>query len=132
MPGEFVDSNVILYLTSHDEGKIAIAEKVLAARPTISVQVLNEITNVLRRKFGQGWREVRAFLDRIELLVEVRDLMRDTHRAALIIAERYRTNWWDALIIAAALEADCTILLSEDLQAGLKIDARLTVVNPFI
>jgi predicted nucleic acid-binding protein len=131
MPGEFADSNVLLYLTSDDVAKAEIAQHLLAARPVISVQVLNEIANVVRRKFGRSWTDVRALLDRVEMFVEVRDLTRATHRRALAIAEHYRTSWWDALIVAAALEAGCETLYSEDLHTGLVIDARLTVVNPF-
>ena len=68
---------------------------------------------------------------RVEQFVDTRDLTRATHRAALAIVERYRTSWWDALIVAAAIEAGCATLYSEDLHTGLTIDGCLTVINPF-
>lgn len=127
----FADSNVLLYVTSDDSNKAGVATRVLNSRPAVSVQVLNEIVNVTRRKFGRSWRDVREFLDRIAPFVEVRSVTLDTHRRALMIAERYQTSWWDALIVAAALEAECDTLYSEDMHAGLVIDDRLRIVNPF-
>lgn len=55
-----------------------------------------------------------------------------THEAALAIVQRDRLRWYDSLIVAAALEAGCSALLSEDLQHGRIIDGRLTVRNPFL
>jgi predicted nucleic acid-binding protein len=49
---------------------------------------------------------------------------------AVEVRTRYRYSFYDSLIIAAALEAGCTRLYSEDLQHGQRIE-RLTIVNPF-
>jgi predicted nucleic acid-binding protein len=46
-------------------------------------------------------------------------------------ADRYGFSWWDALIVAAALRQECTLLLSEDMQHNLVVDNRLTIINPF-
>ena len=56
----------------------------------------------------------------------------DTHDAALRIASRYRFHIYDALVVAAALEAECTTLHSEDLQTDQVIDGTLTIRNPFM
>jgi predicted nucleic acid-binding protein len=45
--------------------------------------------------------------------------------------DRYRLAWFDALQVAGALNANCTVLCSEDMHHGLKIDGRLTIRNPF-
>jgi predicted nucleic acid-binding protein len=50
MPGSFADSNVVLYMASADQRKSSIGEHVLGTGCTVSVQVLNAIANVLRRK----------------------------------------------------------------------------------
>jgi len=50
---------------------------------------------------------------------------------ALKVAERDGVAFYDALIIAAALEAECATLLSEDMQHSRVIDGRLTILNPF-
>jgi predicted nucleic acid-binding protein len=61
MPGNFYDSNVILYLVSSDSVKVSRVEQLLAERGSISVQVLNESANVLRRKREIPWPNLRAF-----------------------------------------------------------------------
>ena len=55
----------------------------------------------------------------------------ETHETALRIIDRYGFRIYDALIIAAALAAGCTTLLSEDMQDGQVIEGKLTVRNPF-
>ena len=129
MPGEFVDSNVLLYLTSLSE-KSAIASRVLARRPAVSVQVLNEVANVVGRKFGRKWPEVVTFLDLLTPLLDVHPVTEDIHRNALVVVQRHQLSWWDALIVAAALSLGCDALYSEDMHNGLVIDG-LTIHNPF-
>lgn len=127
----FVDTNVLLYLISHDAAKARRAEKVLSARVCISVQVLNEFAHVARRKHGLDWRELTEVLDGIRYCVQVQDLTLDTHLLGLTLAARYGLRIYDAMIAAAALRAGCVTLLSEDFQTGQLIDGRLQVVNPF-
>jgi predicted nucleic acid-binding protein len=52
------------------------------------------------------------------------------HRAIALQA-RYKLQYYDSLIIATALENDCDILYSEDMQHGLVIDNQLKIINPF-
>lgn len=132
MSGEFVDSNILLYLTASDPLRRATVKRLLRCGLIASVQVLNESVNVLRKpKYDRSWPDVISFLGDVAPLLDVRNLTHDTHRNGLVIAQRYKTSWWDSLIIAAAIEAGCTILYSEDMHAGLIIDGRLTIVNPF-
>jgi predicted nucleic acid-binding protein len=131
MPGSFFDSNILLYAASGDIGKANRAEELIITGGTINVQVLNEIANVTRRKFGFSWDETRRFLFRIQMTLAVVSLTIDTHRLGLDLAERYRLALYDAMIVAAALETACDTLWSEDMQDGLVIDSSLTVVNPF-
>jgi len=127
----FVDTNVLLYLLSPDAAKADRAETLLAGRIVISVQVLNEFANVARRKFGLEWSELAQALLDIRRFADVRPLAIDTHDRGLALAERYQLNLYDAMIAAAALEAGCTTLASEDFQSGQRLDGRLTVRNPF-
>lgn len=48
------------------------------------------------------------------------------------LAQRYSLSWFDALIVAAALECGCDTLYSEDLRTGQLFDGTLRVVNPFV
>ncbi len=131
MGGRFVDTNVLLYLASGDDQNADRAEVVLAQGGTISVQVLNEIANVLRRKMQMSWPDTHVFLDMVRALMTVEPLTWETHEMGLRIAERYRLSIYDAMIVSAALIAGCDTLFSEDMQDGLVIDNRLRLVNPF-
>lgn len=131
MAARFVDTNVILYLASSDPEKADRAESALAQGGTISVQVLNEIVNVLRRKMRMSWPDTHVFLDMIRSLLSVEQVTIATHETGLAISERYGLSIYDAMIVAAALIAGCDTLLSEDMQDGLVIDDHLRIVNPF-
>lgn len=130
MPGDFFDSNVLLYLAS-DPGKAKRSRELLADGGTISVQVLNEVASVCIRKMKLSWAETHELLNDIRSLLKVNDLTVADHERGLAIAERYRTSLYDSMIVAAALNADCDTLYSEDVQDGLLIDGRLRVANPF-
>jgi predicted nucleic acid-binding protein len=127
----FVDTNVLLYLLSTDATKADKAEALLAGRIVISVQVLNEFANVARRKLGLDWDEIGQALADMRRFADVRPLSLDTHDRGLAVARRYRLSVYDSMIVAAALEAGCTTLASEDLQAGQRLEGRLTIRNPF-
>jgi predicted nucleic acid-binding protein len=131
MPGNFLDTNVLLYIASGDGAKAARAEQLIGSGGTISVQVLSEIANVTRRKMGMSWTETRAFLTMMRGLLSVQPLTIEIHDTGLRLAERYGLSIYDAMIAASALHADCDTLWSEDLQGGIVLDGRLRVVNPF-
>ena len=130
MSAEFVDTNVVLYLL--DGGaKAERAEELLARQPCISVQVLNEALVNCRRKAGMDWAEANEFLFAVESLCRVEPLTLETHAVGRALAERYMLSVYDAMIVAAALLAGCTTLYSEDMQAGLLVEDRLRLANPF-
>ena len=129
--GEFLDSNVLVYAFTGDR-RAARAQGLLAGGCNISVQGLNEFANVARRKLGMSWTEVRDALTAIRTLCRaILPVDLDTHTDALRVAERYGCGVFDALVIAAALRADCGILWSEDMHDGLVVDYRLRIANPF-
>ena len=126
----FVDSNVILYLFTDDE-RAAKAESLFEPEATISVQVLNEVANVLRRKSKLTWRETVQALELVRSLCRVEPMTLETHERSLAIAQRYSLSVYDACIAGSALIAGCNVLYSEDMQHGLNIERRLRVINPF-
>lgn len=96
------------------------------------MQVLNEFANVARRKLRRPWPEVLQALVAIRALCPApRPITAATHEAALALAERMGYALYDALILAAALEAGCETVLTEDMRDGQVIDGRLTIRNPF-
>jgi predicted nucleic acid-binding protein len=131
MPGSFLDSNIVLYLASEDLAKADRAQELVAEGGTISVQVLNEIANVSRRKMGLSWAETRNLLATIRGLLKVEPITIEVHEIGISLAERYQLSVYDSMIISAALSAECDTLLSEDLQDGLLISGKLRVHNPF-
>ncbi len=131
MPGSFIDTNVLVYLASGDPAKADRAERIAAAGGTISVQVLNELANVSRRKMGLSWTETHAFLSAVRAFLAVEPMTADGHDLGLAIAERYGLSIYDAMIAASALQADCDTLWSEDMHDGLVIENRLRISNPF-
>ena len=132
MPGNFIDTNVLIYLASSDPVRAERAETIISSGGTISVQVLNELANVARRKMRLSWQHTRAFLSMIRGLLLVSPITTEIHENGLALAERYKLSIYDAMIVASALHADCDVLWSEDMRDGMTIAKRLRVVDPFV
>ena len=131
MPGSFFDTNILLYMTSNDPVKADRAEVLIGTGGAISVQVLNEITNVARRKMRLPWQDTHDFLSLLRGLLRVYPITVETHNSGLALAERYNLSTYDAMIVASALHADCDTLWSEDMQHGMVLRDRLRIANPF-
>ncbi|MGB5101715.1 MAG: PIN domain-containing protein [Steroidobacteraceae bacterium] len=128
----FLDTNVLVYAFAAGDRRSARAEALLAEGGIIGVQVLNEFTNVARRKLDWSWEQVEAALGVIDELVgPPRPLTAAIHAQAVEIARDHGLSFYDALIVAAAREADCQVLCSEDLQHGQRFGS-LVVSNPFL
>jgi predicted nucleic acid-binding protein len=133
MPGErFFDTNVLIYAFAAGDRRSGRAEALLAEGGVIGVQVLNEFTNVSLRKLGWDWPQVDAALAVIsELTAPVLPLTADIHAEAVKLARSNALAFYDALIVAAAADAGCRVLLSEDFQHGRRFGA-VTIQNPFV
>jgi len=128
----FFDTNILIYAVSGADARAAIAQRLLAGGGHVSVQVLNEFAAVARRKLKKSWKEVSEALDDIRSLCEpATPLTVGIHETALKIAADSGYNIYDALILAAAIDAGCDTLYSEDMQDGRKIGP-LTIRNPFV
>lgn len=128
----FLDTNVLIYAVTEDDPRSAQAEKLLASGGVLSVQVLNEFVSVVRRKILMSWTDVTQALDAFRILCpSPLPITMEIHETALRIAAKHGYNIYDALVIAAALEAGCATLYSEDLHDGQTIDGQLTIRNPF-
>ena len=133
MPAKvFFDTNVLIYAVAENDPRSAQAEELLASGGVLSVQVLNEFAAVARRKLKMPWHDVRDALSSVRTLCEApAALSVETHEAALEIAEQYGYHIYDALILAAALDANCDTLYTEDMQTGQRVGA-ITIRNPFL
>lgn len=128
----FLDTNILVYASLSDDPRRFAAEQVLAGGGVISAQVLNEFANVARGKLKWAWADVEAAVGLFKSQVKrVAPLTANTNAAALGLARDHSFAFYDALIVAAAIEAGCDTLLSEDMQHGRTIGA-LTIRNPFL
>ena len=128
----FFDTNILLYVLSSDESKADRAEEVIAHGGIVSVQVLNEFANVAIRKLGMTWVEVHDFLSHFRAVCSVIPNTVEVHERGLLLAERYGFSVYDSMMLASALLGNCTVLYSEDMQNGRRIDGQLTLRNPFV
>ena len=127
----FFDTNVLIYAFAKDERRTRIAESLLAGGGVVGVQTLNEFVAVAVRKLAMPWEEVLEALSALRVLFPSPvPLTVQTHDAALGIARRYGYHIYDSLVIAAALEARCNTLLSEDMNDGQTVEG-LTIRDPF-
>jgi predicted nucleic acid-binding protein len=126
----FVDTNVLVYAALENDARSEPARALLATTVIFSVQALNEFVSAAR-KLRREWSEVQEALAFLEAICPTpAPLTFATHRLALEIAQRFGYHIFDALMIAAALEASSETLYSEDLQDGQKI-GELRIRNPF-
>ena len=126
----FFDTNIVVYAFL-DNTKTEKAADIVSKGGIISTQVLNEFTNIALKKFKRPWDEIESAISKLkEACPEITPLTTETQALAVEIAKLHRTSVYDALIIAAALEADCAVLMSEDLQHERRF-GELLVINPF-
>jgi predicted nucleic acid-binding protein len=128
----FLDTNIVLYAVDADERKADIADGLICNGCCLSAQIFNESVEVMRRKLKAPWERVRSFLEYLESnATRVEAITLETHERALDIAEATNIRIYDALLIAAAEQAKCTVLYTEDLNHGQRVGG-VTICNPFI
>lgn len=128
---QFFDTNILLYVLSGDDTRADRAEQELSAGGVVSVQVLNEFASVATRKLKLSFSEIRELLATFRSVCTIVPISEQTHDIGLQIAEKHGLTVYDAMIVASALLAECTTLVSEDMQHGQLFDGRLKVRNPF-
>lgn len=131
---DFLDTNVWVYAhtAGADDSKSDAARNLLGSvrDPVISAQVLSEYSAVMiRNRLPDA--QVRENLDEMAAMCRTLPVSEDTVRQAWRIRTRYGFSFWDSQMIASALEAGCSQIYTEDLQAGQTIEGRLKILNPF-
>lgn len=126
----FVDTNIAIY--AFESGTKSEPALAALAGATISVQVLNEFANVCLRKLRYNSSTIDLLVAEIRSQVAtIEPVTEATHDLAREIVARYKLSFYDCVLIAAALLADCDTLYSEDMQEGMVIEDILTIRNPF-
>lgn len=133
----FIATNVLIYWVD-DSARADVVEQLLVQECVISVQVLNEFANVLRKKRAMALPDVETLCTTLIDTCEVFDLSVRTHQTALRLMARYNFSVYDANIVAAAALSDCALLYTEDMQEGLNLKvpglasaSSLVIRNPF-
>jgi predicted nucleic acid-binding protein len=131
---EFLDTNVFIYLIdAQDNLKYQRANELyIRSNLVTSAQVLTEIANVCLKKLKKPKREIAQLIDLIRSEIEVVPITSTDFGIAHELVNKHDFSYFDALVIATALSANCQTLYSEDLQNGRVIDKKLTIINPFI
>jgi len=131
----FVDTNIFVYakLDIDDKDKHLSAKEFLAmtsAEIITSTQILGEFYNVLSRyKIGDEFIQT-AITDMLKYC-KIKTITLNTIKLCWNIKVKYKYHYYDSLIIASALENNCSILYTEDMQHGQIIEERLKIINPF-
>lgn len=131
----FTDSNVLLYLLDKSAGRKAIAKEILHNKPVISTQVINENISVCTLKFKLPAKTTEKHTENLINNCIVKHIKLSTIYTAIKVFNRYKYRYYDSLIIASALENNCNILYSEDMQHKQVITLgknKLTIINPFV
>ena len=133
----FVDTNVLLYAVSTapgEEPKRRVALEILDDSDlALSVQVLQEFfvqATRVSRPDPLSPHQATALIESW-LRYPVQESSVRLLRNAMATRARWEISYWDAAIVEAAREAECAILLSEDLQHGMDF-AGVRVVDPFL
>ena len=135
----FLDTNVLIYsFDDNDANKTkrasGLIREVLATnKGVISYQVVQEFLNFGLRRAANPMttREAEVYLDRVLRPLLFVQSSPSLFAEALHLHGRYQLAWYDSLIVAAAMQANCDVLYSEDLQNGQRF-GKMQVKNPFI
>ena len=126
----FFDTNMLVYSVSAEPDKSVISARLLKGGGVVSVQVLNELVNVCRRKLKLPWSTIDLYLEPIRLAMEIVPLSIEVHERGLWLTQNHSFALYDAMIVSAAQLAGCSVLYTEDMNAGF-VTGGLTLVNPF-
>lgn len=129
----FLDTNIIVYSYSNNEKEKQIIARSLISdnQSVISTQVLQELINITTKKLGYSYSNALTALDECISNNLLHYNTEVTLMKACRIADQEKFSFYDSLIIASAIETECKILYSEDMQDGRIINEIIKIVNPF-
>jgi predicted nucleic acid-binding protein len=130
-----LDTNILAYAEglsgpSMKKAALELLEGLPQPSVVLPVQTLGELFQVLVRKFGRSRASARSTLITWSDTFAVAETSPAAVLAAADLAVNHELAIWDAVILSVAAEADCRLLLSEDMQNGF-IWQGVTIANPF-
>ncbi len=129
----FFDTNILTYYYTRTDllKRQRVGSLLLEHERIVSTQVLSELSNVLSSKVKQSWPIIRGVIHEVCDSFTVTVVTGTTVTSAISLAERYKYSYYDSLILAAGIEASCSILYSEDFQHNQVIEG-MRIINPFL
>jgi len=127
----FIDSNILVYLIDKNSEKMEKVISIVNSECMISTQVVSENLNVCLKKLKLSYTDSIKHANELLEKFVIKLIFPSTFEIAFFVLEKYKFSLWDSLIIASALENNCNILYSEDMQHSQLIEGKLKVINPF-
>ena len=129
----FIDTNVFIYAYSNDEQskKKKAVECLEEYNCYTSTQALNELSNVLIRKFNMKSEDIKNVIDEICDTCEVIAIDSTIIKKALDVNDTYKFSYYDSLMLSTAISGECSKILSEDMNDGQIIEKTLKITNVF-
>ena len=133
----FVDSNIWIYAATQSEdmppdprheAARALIQKI---QPYVSVQIINEVSVNLIRKFKFAEGAIQTLIRSFYQTYVVCAMDEATLLEASSVRQRYNLSFWDSMIVSTAIQYQCSVLYTEDMGHGLVIHDVLTILNPF-
>lgn len=129
----FVDTNIWLYAFMEDKGeKNKIAFSIISnTNIFLSTQVVNEICINLITKTDYNEDDIAKLVNNVYSKYNVSIIDKQTILLSSNVRKKYKVSYWDSLIIASAIEDECSTIYTEDMQSGQVIEEKLKILNPF-
>ncbi|MDI3481311.1 MAG: hypothetical protein PWQ97_966 [Tepidanaerobacteraceae bacterium] len=134
---QFVDTNILVYAHDVSAGrKHEIAKELLkelwnTRKGCLSIQVLQEFYVTITKKVKRPLPPLQASQIISDLglwKLDIPDV--NSILEAIQISQRYMISFWDSLIVCSAINLNCDIIWSEDLNSGQYYN-KTKVINPF-
>ncbi|SKB29597.1 Predicted nucleic acid-binding protein, contains PIN domain [Parapedobacter luteus] len=129
-----LDSNILIYLHEKDAGshKRIVAQRLVVDTPIVSPQVVSEYLNVCQRRLSMDKLEsIDALMQWLPYSL-LTGFSQEVYQHTQKLIKRYQFQLFDAVVVAYALSADCSLLYSEDMQHNMLVEKRLRIINPFL
>jgi predicted nucleic acid-binding protein len=132
------DTNIFIYALdieaarANPQGREAISRALIQQPAHLSVQLVNEFTNVARKRFKLDYDQIHSLVEGLGLVHEIAPISLQTSELARAIAAESGYSYYDSLMLAAALTKGCVTFYTEDMQHGHRLYGRMEIVNPFL
>lgn len=131
----FIDTNILVYAFLDNEPKkheqaVNLLAQAINKEVFVSTQVFSELYSALSKN-GVEHDAIEQYLIELDEQMNLTPIDFQTIIRCLKLKKRYGFSYWDSLILASALEGGCSVVYSEDMQDGQRIEGELTIKNPF-